>query len=434
MTVNRRQFLTGAAAFAATASTLGLSACGGSGSGSADGSATIAFGWWGNDVRNKMTNDAIAAYMKANPKVKIKAQPGEWDSYWDKLSTEVAGKNAPDVIQMDMAYISQYAANGTLLDLSQYGVDTSKFEKGTVDAGKIDGKLVGVNAGVNSLALLANADVFDKAGVDLPDDTTWTWDDYLAISQEIQAKAGSGITGTASAWASDNLLQIWLRQNGKDLYTADGPAFTADDLVPYLNLMVQFENKKAMPSASAINEEAGKSLDQTAFGTGKQGFALYWSNQLAAVTKAVGSNVKMLRPPTVAGDASKRNAWYKASMLWSGYAGSKNPEAVGKLINWWVNSTACADICLDERGAPANTEVRDAIQSKVTDAGKASAKYLAEIKPELGATPPAPPPGSSELGDILQRHTNDILYGKDKPQSAAAKIVQELKSAIDGAK
>lgn len=429
MGFNRRQFLAGVT-IAASASTLGLAGCSGK---SSDGSATLNFGFWGNDVRNKETDEAVKAYMKANPKVTIKQQPGEWDSYWDKLSTEVAGKNAPDVIQMDMAYISQYAKNGTLLDLSQYGVDTSKFAPGTVDSGKIDGKLVGVNAGINSLAIFANPDLFQKAGVELPDDTKWTWDDYLNASVELQAKGPAGTTGTQCAFPTDNMLQIWLRQNGKDLYTADGLAFTVDDLTQYLNIMVKFMNNKAMPTASAINEEVGKSLDQTAFGTGRQGFALYWSNQLEAINEASGTSMKMLRPPTVAGDATKANAYYKASMLWSGYAGTKDPEAVGKLINWWVNNKACADICLDERGTPANTDMVKAIEPKLTDAGKAAIKYLDDIKPDLGKTPAAPPAGSSEIGDIMQRHTNDILFGKDKPATAAPKIVSELQDAIKSA-
>ena len=108
--------------------------------------------------------------------MKIAGQPGEFASYWDKLATQTAGGTAPDIIQMDMAYIAEYGDRGALLDLGEYGVDTSKFVEGTVDSGKIDGKLVGINAGINSPVILANPTVFEKAKVDLPDDKTWTWD------------------------------------------------------------------------------------------------------------------------------------------------------------------------------------------------------------------------------------------------------------------
>ena len=56
---------------------------------------------------------------------------------------------------MDMAYISEYGTRGALLDLSK-GADVSKFVEGTVDSGKIDGKLVGINAGINSSIIFAN--------------------------------------------------------------------------------------------------------------------------------------------------------------------------------------------------------------------------------------------------------------------------------------
>src|SRR4051794_6605286 len=105
MSLNRRQFLTGGLAVAAAG--MGLTACGGGsgGGGSADGSADLQFAWWGNEVRNKNTAAAIEAYTKAHPNVKVAQQPGEFQSYWDKLATQTAGNKAPDIIQMDMAYI-----------------------------------------------------------------------------------------------------------------------------------------------------------------------------------------------------------------------------------------------------------------------------------------------------------------------------------------
>ena len=177
MALNRRQFLIGAGGLAAAATTMGLGACapGSSGGGSQGGGGSgtnLALAWWGNPTRNKNTQAMIDAYMKANPDVKISGQPGEFNSYWDKLATQTAGGQAPDIIQMDMNYIAEYGTRGALLDLSK--VDVSKFVEGTVDSGKINDKLVGVNAGINSALIFANPKVFEKAKMDLPDDKTWT--------------------------------------------------------------------------------------------------------------------------------------------------------------------------------------------------------------------------------------------------------------------
>ena len=151
----------------------------------------------------------------------IEGQPGEFSSYWDKLATQTAGNTAPDIIQMDMAYIAEYGSRGALLDLEENGVDTSKFAEGTVDSGKIDGKLVGVNAGINSPVILANPDIFEKAKVDLPDDNTWTWDECKEIGAEITAKAGDGSYGMTAHLQRRSCSSAFLRQNGKELFTPE---------------------------------------------------------------------------------------------------------------------------------------------------------------------------------------------------------------------
>src|SRR3954469_1495668 len=226
MALNRRQFLMGGLGAAAT--TMGLTACGGgdSGGGSSDDSANLQFAWWGNEGRNKNTAAAIDAYTKANPKVKVSQQPGEFATYWDKLATQTAGNKAPDIIQMDMAYIAEYGKRKALLDLEKYGADTSKFVAGSVDSGKIDDKLVGIIAGINTPTILANPKIFEQAKVQMPDDTTWTWDQVKEVGAELTAKAGNGIAGIA-VFFNDAMLSAFLRQNGKELFTESGLGFQA---------------------------------------------------------------------------------------------------------------------------------------------------------------------------------------------------------------
>src|SRR4051812_10745964 len=230
MALSRRQFLIGAG-LAAAATSAGLAGCApGSGGGSQGsgggrgGAGDLSLAFWGKPTRNKNTQAEIDAYMKANPNVKITGQPGDFSSYWDKLATQTAGGNAPDIIQMDMAYISEYGNRQALLDLAKYGVDTSKFVPGTVDSGKINGTLVGANAGINALVFFANPAVFEKAKVSMPDDKTWTWDQLSEVGAEVASKAGVTF-GVASILGSDQLFGAFLRQNGKELFVDKGLGF-----------------------------------------------------------------------------------------------------------------------------------------------------------------------------------------------------------------
>jgi multiple sugar transport system substrate-binding protein len=384
--------------------------------------------WWGNPTRNKNTQAMIDAYMKTNPDVKITGQPGEFNSYWDKLATQTAGGQAPDIIQMDMNYIAEYGSRGALLDLS--GVDTSKFVEGTVDSGKINDKLVGVNAGINSAIILANPKIFEKAKMDLPDDKTWTWDQMMEVGAEVASKAGVPF-GIAQLLGSDALFGTFVRQQGKELFTPDGLGFDVAEAQAWYELMVKGEKAGALGTPAQISEESAKILDQSAIVVGTAAMYASNSNQLQAHTDAAGGELrKMLRGPSLAGKATERKTWYKASMLWSASAKTKNPEAVTAWINWFANTPDAANIDLAERGIPPNTEILAEVTPKLSPEQQVVAKYIADIKTEVGATPIAPPPGGGTIAAVLLRHGTDVLFGKTNAAEGAQKFVDELKSNL----
>jgi multiple sugar transport system substrate-binding protein len=438
MAINRRQFLIGAGGLAAAATTMGLAGCapgsGGGGSGSqgggGEGGATeLALAWWGNPTRNKNTDAMIAAYMAANPNVKITGQPGEFNSYWDKLATQTAGGTAPDIIQMDMAYIAEYGTRSALLDLSK--VDVSKFVEGTVDSGKINDTLVGVNAGINSALFFANPTVFEKAKMELPDDTTWTWDQMSEVGAEVASKAGVPF-GVASLMGSDPLFATFLRQNGKELFTPDGLGFEVAEAQAWYDMMVKFQKAKALGTPEQISEESAKPLDQSALVVGTAAMQYYNSNQLEAVSAAAGGDylMEMVRGPSLAGKATERKTWYKASMLWSASAKTTNPDAAIAWINWFANDPAAADIDKAERGIPPNTEILAGVTPNLSEAQQVVAKYITDIKTEVANTPIAPPPGGGTLAEVLFRNGIDVLFGRTSSADAAQKFVDEVTSNL----
>jgi multiple sugar transport system substrate-binding protein len=434
MAINRRQFLIGAGGLAAAATTMGLGACapgsqggGSQGGGGQGGTTELALAWWSNPTRTKNTEAMIAAYQQANPNVKISGQPGEFSSYWDKLATQTAGGQAPDIIQMDMNYISEYGTRGALLDLG--GVDTSKFIEGTVESGRINDKLVGINAGINTAVFFANPRVFEKAKMDLPDDTTWTWDQMIEIGAEAASKAGVPF-GVGQLINSDTMFNTWVRQHGKELFTPNGLGFDVAEAQSWYDYLLKGVKAKAFGTPEQISEEVAKPLDQSVVVVGRGAMQYQNSNQLLAVSEAAGDTIEMLRPPSLAGKATERRGWYKASMLWSASSKSKNPEAATAWINWFANSPDAAGIDLAERGIPPNAEVLAAVQSKFSPEQQVVAKFIEDIKTEVGNTPIAPPPGGGTIAEILSRHGTDVLFGRASSAEGAQKFVDELKSNL----
>lgn len=436
MATSRRQFLTlasmGALGAGALAGCRRSSDTDGEAGESGDGaSTTLAFTWWGNPVRNENTTAMVAAYLAENAEISIEEQPGEWASYWDRLATQTAGNTAPDIIQMDMAYISEYGARGALLDLAEHGIDVSKFVDGTADSGNLDGKNFGVNAGINTPTIMVHADVLEDLGVALPDDMTWTWDDWLDLATEISDASNGEIVGTSTFISNDAMFSAWLRQQGKELFLPGNQlGFTVDDVVTWLEYHQKFADSGAIPSASEITEDSNVAFDQGSFIVGRTAIAMYWSNQLDAAEASSGKELAFLRFPSLQGDALERKAWYKASMLWSASARTEHPDEAVAFINWMMNSVESGQIGLGERGIPPNTEVSAAVQSDLTEPQQRILQFINDIVPELGDTPIAPPPGGGQFGALLFRYATDMLFGNIDAAGAAQGFYDELTATI----
>ncbi len=267
--------------------------------------------------------------------------------------------------------------------------------------------------------------------MDLPDDTTWTWDSMIQTAAEVASKAKLKF-GVSQIFQNDAGLQTWLRQNGKDLFNGNDLGFEAADAQGFFDLMVKAQKAGAIGSPAQVSEEATKSIDQSTLAVGTGAMQVQWSNQIEALDKAAGTDLTILRFPSIAGKATERKAWYKASMLWSASARTKNPEAVIALIDWWVNSTESANINLAERGIPANAEIQQEIKPKLSKAQQNVAQFITDIKPELSDAPQAPPPGGGKIGDVMLRYETEVLFGRMSTADAAQKFVDEAKSNLQG--
>ncbi|WP_022872963.1 ABC transporter substrate-binding protein [Nesterenkonia alba] len=405
---------------------LALTACGG-GDNDDDG-VELRFAWWGSDHRADLTYEVIEAFEAEHPDITIAGEYSDWQGYWDQLATQTAAQDAPDVFQMDDMYLREYADRGTLLDLTE--VDVSDFDEAIVDAGTTEDGLVGVTVGTNTWTVVANPDLFEEAGVELPDDTTWTWEDFHEISVELSDNLEGAYGSTTGGGIAS--LQAWLRQNGSQLVTEDGElGFDAAEAEEFFQYNLDMVQEGGTPDPAHLAETWDAGPEESLIGTNEAALHMRWSNEMPSLENASGAELQPLRLPSQSGSAEDNGSWYKPSQLLSVFAGTDHPEEAQLFIDFFVNSEEAAEILQTERGLTPNTDLQETVLDSLDGADLRASEFLVDIGDEVGEAEPVPPAGYGAIQDILGRYEQEVYFERQTPAEAAENFIQEAEDALN---
>ncbi|TVQ00552.1 MAG: sugar ABC transporter substrate-binding protein [Roseinatronobacter sp.] len=389
-------------------------------------SADLRMMWWGSQPRAERTFALIEKFEEANPGITVRGETVGWADYWTRLATQVAGRNAPDLIQQDYRYIFEYAGRGALLDLSPYlddilslpGVDETGLE-----GGMSDGKLWGINLGVNSVSLMVNATVFEEAGVALPENGM-TWDEIMDLAQEVAEKSDRVRYGFEDSSGYEPTLHNWLRQRGKELYTAEGElAFDVDDMVEWYEFWQDKREAGLVPPAD-IQALDQRSIETHQVSLGNVAMGVANSNQLVGFSQINEDEIVMRVLPLVEEGATGGH-FYKPSMLLSVSAATRSPEAAVAFVNFMATDPEAARILDVERGVSVSSVAREAMQDVLDDAGRAQIDFIESLDPYAGTLPPPPPQGAGEIDRLMIEVSQQVGFGQLSAQQGAERIVSE---------
>jgi multiple sugar transport system substrate-binding protein len=445
-TTRRTPRNTRAALVALTAAgALALTACsgdsggmpeGGDGGGDAGGEAgenvEIRFAWWGSDTRHETTQAIIDLFEEKNPNITVVPDYTDWGGYWDKLATSVAGGDTPDVITQEERYISDYATRGVIADMHELEIDTSEIPEEVLATGEIDGQLYGIATGVNAYSMVANPEVFEQAGVEMPDDSTWTWEDYVEIAGQISEGAGDGVWGTQDYGFNEAGLAVLARQKGETLYSPDGGLGVSEETIAeFFQRSLDLMENNGQPDASRSVEIQNAGPEGSLLGTGTGAMGVWWSNQLGALSTAAGADLELLRLPGES-QYERTGMYFKPAMYYSISATTEHPEESAKFVDFLLNDPEVAALQLTDRGLPSNLSVRESILGDLEAADQRMAEFMSDLEDEIVDSPPVPPNGSAQMQDIITRINTEVLFGNITPQEAAERFTSEVEAAIGG--
>jgi multiple sugar transport system substrate-binding protein len=402
--------------------------------GSEDGTVELSFTWWGSDSRHAYTQELIDMFVAENPDIKIQPTFSSFDDYWDALATATAGGNAPDVMQMEERFLREYVSNSQLLDLNTVSdtLDTSQLDPAALAAGEVDGGVYTIATGFNAFSIVADPQIVEDAGAQMPDDTTWTWQEYVDLSVEISEAGGGEYFGAQAFGTNEALFNIYARQQGETLYNPDGSlGFTAPTLAAFWDFALEQVERGGTPSPEETIEVGATGPDQSLLATNRGAFGTWWTNQLGTLAESSGRELQLLRQPGE-GAGVQPGMFLKPAMSWSISANTDHPEEAAMFVDFLLNSPEAGEKLLNDRGVPANPAVRDHIASMLPPAEQQVADFMSEIGPELAPPPPPPPPGAGEVVDIMQRIYEQLLFGDITTADAADQFYSEVQTATGG--
>ncbi|MGZ4165123.1 MAG: ABC transporter substrate-binding protein [Solirubrobacteraceae bacterium] len=246
------------------AATLALSACGGtssnnssssksSGGGTSAGHTTVTL-WEGyTEVEANSIKALAAEFNKTHPNITVNVQfYGNNDYALQKVLAAIAGGKPPDISYLYGSWAPNIATNPQVVTLNKLiaqdpSINWNDFWPAGRKVATVNGKIIGVPALVDNLALVYNKTLFKQAGLPTPT-PNWTWSDFenaaLKLTNPAKKQFGWAYVNDAS---EDTVWRFWamLWQAGGSILSADGKqaAFNSAAGVKALTLLQQLSAK-----------------------------------------------------------------------------------------------------------------------------------------------------------------------------------------------
>ena len=412
----------------ATGLVIAAAGCGGSSSGSSSGGVVNVTIWHGYvDVEGKAMKTMVAQFNASHPKIHVTPQfYGNSDYALQKVLTAIAGGHPPDISYLYGSWAANIAESSRTLTLNDYikktpGFNWNDFWPSERQVATVNGKIVGIPALVDNLALVYNKTLFQQAGIPLPT-ASWTWQDLRSAAARLtdpsKKQFGWAYVNDASedtVWRFEALL--W--QAGGEILSPDGKhaAFNSPAGVQALTLLQQMAVQD-----HSVYLDSGNDLYANLFNSGRIGMLYTGPWDLSGFPK-VHFGVQIL-------PADKNHQTISGPDNWVLFNnGTARSNAAWTFISWFTGpkqslqwSTLTGDLPI--RQSDAKLPGYSAFISRYPG----DAMFVKNLANAVQVRPVTPlyPKISAAIGQAVQ----SVLLGKAQPQAALDSAASQVNSIL----
>ena len=416
-------------AFAALAAVLVTAAgCGGSSSSSSSGGVTNVVLWHGYvDTEGKAIKAMVAQFNAGHPTIHVTAQYyGNSDYALQKVLTSIAGGSPPDIAYLYGSWAANIAQSSKTLALNSYiksdpSFHWNDFWPSERQVATVNGRIVGVPALVDNLALVYNKKLFRAAGIPFPT-ASWTWQDLRAAAAKLTdpskkqfgwAYVNDGSEDTV--WRFEALL--W--QAGGNILTPDGKqaAFNSPAGVKALTLLQQMAVQD-----HSVYLDSGNQLYANLFNSGHIGMLYTGPWDLAGFPK-VDFGVQILPADLNHQTISGPDNW----VLFNN--GSARAKAAWTFMSWFTSPQRSLEWSQRTGDLPIrSSDLKLPGYAAYIAKYRGVSSFVQNLQNAVKVRPVTPlyPKISTALGQAIQA----VLLGKAQPQQALDQAASQVNAIL----
>ncbi|WP_157244603.1 ABC transporter substrate-binding protein [Nonomuraea typhae] len=166
-------------------------------------------------------------FKKRHPNIEIKRETSTFDGFLTKYMAQAAGGKLPDIMYNHYSWTQNFISNDIVAPLDDYIARSPGFARDDLPKAGLayferGGKLYGLPTDMAPKLLFYNKDLFDKAGLDYPDET-WTIEKMIETAKKLKSGSGaSKIYGfSPTPQPAPDLSTVFLMPYGGRFLSAD---------------------------------------------------------------------------------------------------------------------------------------------------------------------------------------------------------------------
>lgn len=379
-------------------------------------------GWGGQEAATKADFSGFMSGFEKSTGAKVQYVGATYAQSQQQLELRAKSSNPVDVAQVDIGWITSYAAQNQLVDLNTvYGKKNLEalYPENYLKLGQRDGKQVALPWTIASIALVANTDLLKQAGVNKTPTTTAEFTAALEAIKKAEPDVIPYALNTKTPALVQPFTQPWLWTFGGSIYGKNGSASANTS-----------GNAKALSYLTGLVNDglAPKDMDiftaRTLFAQGKVAFYddAIIAKGLVGKASFASSVLPIPRPVAKAGDAPQSEQWGHALVMFKKKRSASELDAA-KAFMTHLETPSTVNAYFKSQGLLPATKAGLKAQASSTD--KYSTTWAA-ISTTSRPDETAGLVNGAQVATIVGTHTEGALVGTESSKAAAEAIAKEL--------